>query len=81
MRSGNTLGKPYQHALALTIAQDCRDVGMENFVDDYYSVQKFRIAYSRMWYQLVLVHFGQLLISLVECLHQLQEEVSVGKGK
>jgi hypothetical protein len=40
-------GKPCQHGLALIIAQDCRDVGMENFVDDYYSVQRFRIAYSR----------------------------------
>ena len=37
-----------QHGLALIIAQDCRDVGMENFVDDYYSVERFRIAYSRM---------------------------------
>jgi hypothetical protein len=31
--------KPCQHGLALIIAQDCRDVGMENFVDDYYSTR------------------------------------------
>jgi hypothetical protein len=39
--------KPCQHGLALIIAQELRNVGMENFVDDYYSVDKFRKAYLR----------------------------------
>jgi hypothetical protein len=39
--------KPCQHGLALIIAQDLRNVGMENFVDDYYSVDKFKKAYLR----------------------------------
>jgi hypothetical protein len=40
-------GKPCQHGLALIIAQDLRNVGMENFVDDYYCIDKFRKAYLR----------------------------------
>jgi hypothetical protein len=40
-------GKPCQHGLTVIIAQDVRNVGMENFVDDYYSVDKFRKAYMR----------------------------------
>jgi hypothetical protein len=36
--------KPCQHGLAAIIAQDVRNVGMENFVDDYYSIDKFRKA-------------------------------------
>jgi uncharacterized protein (DUF2164 family) len=40
-------GKPCQHGLALIIAQELRNVGMENFVDDYYSIDKFRKAYFR----------------------------------
>ncbi|XP_035823234.1 uncharacterized protein [Zea mays] len=41
-------GKPCQHALALITAQKARDVKMEDFVHEYYSVQKFRNAYARM---------------------------------
>jgi hypothetical protein len=53
-------GKPCQHGLAVIIAQDVRNVGMEKFVDDYYSVDKFRKAYMRMVpaTQLVTVLFG-----------------------
>jgi hypothetical protein len=40
-------GKPCQHGLAVIIAQDVRNVGLEYFVDDYYSVEKFRKAYMR----------------------------------
>jgi hypothetical protein len=38
-------GKPYQHALLDIIAQQLRNVGMKNFVDDYFSVDKFKKAY------------------------------------
>jgi predicted RNA-binding Zn-ribbon protein involved in translation (DUF1610 family) len=44
-------GKPCQHALVVIIAQEFRDVGMENFVDEYYyeyySVERFKEAYAR----------------------------------
>jgi hypothetical protein len=40
-------GKPCQHGLVVIIAQPFRDVGMENFVDDYFSVEKFKKAYTR----------------------------------
>jgi hypothetical protein len=40
--------KPCQHALVVIIAQPHRDVGMEYFVDDYFSVDKFKIAYARL---------------------------------
>jgi hypothetical protein len=40
-------GKPCQHGLAVIIAQDVRNVGMENFIDDYYSIDKFRKACMR----------------------------------
>jgi hypothetical protein len=39
--------KPCQHALVVIIAQEFRDVGMENFVDEYYSVERFKEAYAR----------------------------------
>jgi hypothetical protein len=42
------IGKPCQHALIMIIAQQFRDVGMENFVNDYFSVEKFKKAYSTM---------------------------------
>jgi hypothetical protein len=41
-------GKPCTHALCLITAQEFRDVKMEDFVDDYYSVANFTTAYSRV---------------------------------
>lgn len=41
-------GKPCQHALALISAQDNSLVSMEDFVHDYYSVERFRNAYKRL---------------------------------
>jgi hypothetical protein len=41
------IGKPCQHALVIIIAQQLRDVGMEHFVDDYFSVERFKKAYAR----------------------------------
>jgi hypothetical protein len=41
-------GKPCQHALIVIIAQQFRDVGIKNFVDDYFSVKKFKKAYGRV---------------------------------
>jgi hypothetical protein len=40
-------GKPCQHALVVIIAQPFRNVGMEHFVGDYFSVTKFKKAYAR----------------------------------
>jgi hypothetical protein len=40
-------GKPCQHGLPVIIALDVRNVGMENFVDNYYSVDKYKKAYMR----------------------------------
>jgi hypothetical protein len=45
-------GNPCQHALVIIIAQQLRDVGMEHFVDDYFSVKKFKKAYARRVEQL-----------------------------
>jgi hypothetical protein len=39
---------PCQHALCLIIAQPLQDVKLEEFVDDYYSVEKFQNAYKRV---------------------------------
>jgi hypothetical protein len=39
--------KPCQHGLVVIIAQPFRDVGMENFVDDYFSIENFKKAYAR----------------------------------
>ena len=39
-------GKPCQHALALISAQDSSLVHMEDFVDECYSVERFRNAYK-----------------------------------
>lgn len=39
-------GKPCQHALSLITAQQIRNVMMEDFVHDYYSMEKFRKAYA-----------------------------------
>jgi hypothetical protein len=44
--------KPCQHALVVIIAQQFRDVGMENFIDDYFSVEKFKKAYVRLMVEL-----------------------------
>jgi hypothetical protein len=41
-------GKPCQHTLVVIIAQQFRDVSVENFVDDYFSVDKFKKAYGRV---------------------------------
>jgi len=40
-------GKPCQHALCVIITQDSRDVGMEDFVHEYYSIERFQKAYVR----------------------------------
>jgi hypothetical protein len=40
-------GKPSQHGLVVIIAQPFRDVGMEYFVDKYFSIDKFKKAYAR----------------------------------
>jgi hypothetical protein len=40
--------KPCQHTLVVIIAQQFRDVGMKNFVDDYFSVEKFKNDYDRV---------------------------------
>jgi hypothetical protein len=45
-------GKPCQHGLVVIIAQPFRDVGMENFVNDYFSVEKFKKVYARRVEQL-----------------------------
>jgi hypothetical protein len=39
--------KPCQHALLVIIAKQLRDVGMEHFMDDYFSVDKFKKPYER----------------------------------
>jgi hypothetical protein len=44
--------KPCQHALVVIIAQEFRDVRMEHFVDEYFSVEKFKKAYKRRVKQL-----------------------------
>jgi hypothetical protein len=41
-----------KHALVVIIAQPFRDVGMEQFVDDYILVDKFKKAYARRMKQL-----------------------------
>jgi hypothetical protein len=46
------IGKPCQHGLVVIIVQPFRDVGMENFVGDYFSVDKFKKAYARRVEQL-----------------------------
>jgi hypothetical protein len=40
-------GKPCHHALSLITAQQIRDVMMEDFVNEYYSVKMFRKTYAR----------------------------------
>jgi hypothetical protein len=39
---------PCQHALCLIIAQPFRNVKLEEFVDEYYSMEKFQNAYKRV---------------------------------
>jgi hypothetical protein len=41
-------GKPCPHALALITAQESVDVELEDFVHEYYSVQRFKNAYKRI---------------------------------
>ena len=41
-------GKPCEHALCLITAQQSIDVRMEDFVHDYYSVERFKNAYKRL---------------------------------
>jgi len=41
-------GKPCQHALVLITAQQSSEVKMEDFVHDYYSVERFKNAYKRL---------------------------------
>jgi hypothetical protein len=40
-------GRLCRHALVVIIPQPFRDVGMEQFVDDYFSVKRFKKAYAR----------------------------------
>jgi hypothetical protein len=40
-------GKPCQHALALITSVQATNVNMEQYVHEYYSVEKFRAAYRR----------------------------------
>jgi hypothetical protein len=40
--------KPCQHDLALITAQPIRDVRLQDFVDEYYYVERFRNAYKRL---------------------------------
>jgi hypothetical protein len=42
------IGKPCHHALCLITTQQFRDAMMEEFVDDYYSVEMYMKAYSRL---------------------------------
>jgi hypothetical protein len=41
-------GKPCEHALCLITAQQAIDVRMEDFVHEYYSVERFKNAYKRL---------------------------------
>ena len=41
-------GKPCEHALCLITAQQSIDVRMEDFVHDYYSLERFKNAYKRL---------------------------------
>jgi hypothetical protein len=41
------IGKPCQHGLSLITTTQSRNVMMEDFVHDYYSVEKFIKAYAR----------------------------------
>jgi hypothetical protein len=41
-------GLPCQHALCFIIAQPFHDVKLEEFVDDYYFMEKFKNAYKRV---------------------------------
>jgi hypothetical protein len=41
-------GKPCPHALALITAHESVDVELEDFVHEFYSVQRFKNAYKRI---------------------------------
>jgi hypothetical protein len=56
---------PCQHALCLIIAQPFRNVKLEELVDNYYSVEKFKNAYKRIIVSLGDKSFCPKLIS--EC--------------
>jgi hypothetical protein len=68
-------GKPYQHGLVFIIAQPFRDVGMEYFVNDYFSIEKFKKAYARkvepiadqsFWPQVdIVAYVGALILKRV----------------
>jgi hypothetical protein len=47
-KSGRTQGKPCIHALCLITTPEFRDVRMEDFVDEYYSLAMFTTTYSRV---------------------------------
>jgi hypothetical protein len=74
-------GKPCQHGLAVIIAQDVRNVGMEYFVDDYYSVEKFEKLTCEGFHQLVTVLFGLRWIFQMKYLRQWRKEGLGDKGK
>jgi hypothetical protein len=46
--SGSTLENLCQHALVLITAQQSINVKMEDFVHDYYSMERFKNAYKRL---------------------------------
>jgi hypothetical protein len=50
-------GKTCQHALDVIIAQSFRAIDMEQFVDDYFSVEKCKRAYARRMEQLADMRF------------------------
>jgi hypothetical protein len=55
-------GKPCQHVLVVIIAQQFRDVGMENFVNDYFSV-----CHSNLNYYILLPENGPESLCCMTC--------------
>ena len=55
-RAWQVSGKPCRHALAF-IAKPTREVQMEDFVDEYFSVDKFRKTYSGVFNPMTSKHF------------------------
>jgi hypothetical protein len=74
-------GKPCQHGLAVIIAQDVRNVGMENFVDDYYLLTSLENLTCEEFHLLVTVLFVQRWIFQRKYVHQWLKERLGDKGK
>jgi hypothetical protein len=45
---GQHTALPCQHALCLIIAQPFRNIKLEEFIDNYYYMEKFKNAYKRV---------------------------------